>query len=1009
MTAALGQVNEQAVQGALERALDAERRRTEKGHPSSGARAVALSADPLWEGPEHLTVDSEALGETVTVRVAGADSVLGVVRALTEFEHDEAAGYMVLLTPLDPAEFGEALLGRFLGEEVMRLNDWELLRTELRVGRIDPRLNAGRWRWLADTLRSIRATKTLRLGTGVLKLEQALAIAVSVRFGGDPDGHVDSAALLEWTRHPEAVAAFTRLHEEERRELCWALEEALGPVPRVVFRLLDRGHVLDAVPVGLALAELSEAAGREPGDGDEALVKNAQNALIRAQERYFGANQPGERDLAEFGRACTATLVRLLEGSEEYQVDETIRRTEELLFQLDAVPVAQASGLLDTGLHSRVAELGRQISLALGDADTPAGDLILPRPQDLREVEAAWQRVRGHRRYDARDKRNQRLAAQHAVRLLRRLARGDAERPLGADTPVTVRGWIQSHVDETGWVDRAASAIWHRRGDVPAFDQALGTLYGRVRAWRALVDAAFADALKGWDGAHNDDGAPLLVENLLERFARPLAREQAPLILVLDGMSVEVALQIAEDINAGGRLTEIGRVLDRRKDGEGESGPRRAGVLATVPSITTCSRASLLTGRLGEGKQDRERSGFAKLWDSPGFGRRRAVLYHQRDLEVGAGFHLPSRVQESLDDTTTVVGVVLNTVDDSLARGREGDEADWTTAQVGKLGSLLDAAARAGRPVLLTSDHGHVWDRGDSEKTRAGEAARYRTGQPGDGEVLVTGDRVLRGDGTLVVPYREDIRYTDRKEGYHGGFSVAEMVIPVLAFVPVLNPARRGRGGVGGDTVPKGWKRFTAAQVEPGWWSQPLRGSEPAEADALTGKDTSSGMDADAETAASRSRTEEKRAEAGARRQARRRAEAEPTLPMFEAEPVAPEAPAEPVARETDRTLGANVAASPVFGASLTRVGQRGPKQEQIVGIVDALTAAGGTRPRLPVSEVSRAGDGPQSHPRAVRFLKMVGKVLNVEAYPVLTLTDGDRGVELDIPLLRQQFLNEGS
>ena len=986
---ALGRVNEQAVGSALERALDADQRRTDKGRPRAASRALVLSADPNWEGPDTIAVDSEARGGPVTVRVVGADSVLAVLHALSAFEGDGGAQYLIVLSPLDPADLGDALLGRFLGEEVMRLNDWELLRTELRIGRVDPRLNAGRWRWLAHTLRGIHAAQGLRLGTGVLKLEQALSIAVSVRFGREPDEQVDSAALLEWTRVPESVTAFTRLHETEREELRDAVSEALGAVPRVLFTLLDRGQALDSVPIGLALAELTEAAGEEPGERDPALAEIARDALIRAQERYFGVNRPSARDLADFGSACTAVLVRLLEGDEGRQADETIRRTEELLAQLDAAPVAQASRLLDAGLHSRVAELGRQISLALGDADRPG--LVLPRPQDLREVETAWQRVRLHRRCDARDKQPQRTAAQHAVRLLRRLALADVERPLGAATPATVGGWVSAHVHDTGWVDRARSAIWHHSGDVPAFDQALGALYERVRQWRARFDAAFATALKAWDGAHNDDGAPLLVENLLRRYARPLARYRAPLIVVLDGMSVEVALQIGEHITGEGRWAEIGRSRDQSEE------PRRVGVLATVPSITACSRASLLTGRLGAGKQDRERSGFRDLWKSSAFGGVEAELYHQRDLEAGAGFHLPEKVQESLDASTKVVGVVLNTVDDALARGREGDDATWTAGQVGKLASLLDAAARAGRPVLLTSDHGHVWDRGESVKTRSGESARYRTGQPGDGEVLLTGARVLEGDGALIVPYREDIRYTDRREGYHGGFSPAEMVIPVLAFVPVLDPARQGRTGAANETAPQGWKRITLAQAEPVWWSQPMEGDSArgAAVTATVQGPHGSGPAADGSAGAARTLVEEKRGTVAAR-SVKKRAELEHTPALFGEDAVAP------------RTLGTKVAASAVFASSLARVGQKGPKPEQIIALVDALADVGGTHPRLPVSAAASAAGGPESHPRAVRFLKMVGKVLNVEAYPVLTLTDGDRSVELNTALLRQQF-PEGS
>ena len=976
---ALGRVNAEAVAGALERALDAEARRVEKGHPRSAATALALSADPHWEGPERLTVHvqtGENRTEQRSVRVVGADSVISLVHALSG--DDEDVDHVVVLTPLDAADLGETLLGRFLGEEVVRLNNWELLRTELKVTRIDPRLYTGRLSWLADTLRGIRATHQIKLGTGVLKLEQALSIAVSVRFGRSPGEQVDSAALLEWTRDPASVAAFTHLHEDERDDLRREVERTLGAVPRVLFKLLDRGHALDAVPIGLALAELHEAATQERSDSGQEAARAAQYALIRAQERYFGANPPRAEELRDFGNACTASLMRLIDGSEDDQADETIRRTEELLFQLDASPVAQSSNLLDAGLHTRLADLGRQITLALGE-DGSAGP---PQPQDLREVEGSLLRLRDHRRHTTRRKQDQAQAAINAVRLLRRLALSSADRPLGADTPTTAHGWIQAHVQQTGWVDRAASAIWHHRGDVPAFDQALGVLYERVRAWRAAVDAEFATAVNRWNSGHAPTDTQLRVENLLGKVARPLAQDQAPLIVVLDGMSVEVAVQLAEDIQAGGRLVEVGR------PGKAGSSGVREGALATVPSTTTCSRASLLTGSLTVGKQDAERAGFAALWATASFGHRKAVLYHQRDLETGAGFHLPPAVQENIDDTETVVGVVLNTIDDALGRGREGDESTWTVKQVGKLGSLLDAAARAGRPVLLTSDHGHVWDRGEAVKTWSGESARYRTGEPGEGEILATGDRVLLGDGTLVVPYREDIRYTDRKDGYHGGFSAAEMVVPVLVFVPALDTTRRGRGGSTRDSTPRGWQRLSPAEVEPVWWSQQLENtpaSDPDRADRFVWTEP---------VMVIRDPLNEK----GADRKRGRSAKTSPpeqTPALFGDDALAP------------RTVGAKVTATSGFQAGRARV-PRAPAPEEFAALIDALVAVGGTHPRLPVSAASRAAGGPESHPRAVRFLKMVGKVLNVEAYPILTLTDGDRSVELNTALLQQQF-PEGS
>ena len=94
--------------------------------------------------------------------------------------------------------------------------------------------------------------------------------------------------------------------------------------------------------------------------------------------------------------------------------------------------------------------------------------------------------------------------------------------------------------------------------------------------------------------------------------------------------------------------------------------------------------------------------------------------------------------------------------------------------------------------MILTSDHGHILDQGEGIHPVQSDSARYRQGQPGDGEVLVSGPRVLSPGGTVVLPWDERIRYAPRKAGYHGGASLAEMIIPVLAFVPAASPCPKG-------------------------------------------------------------------------------------------------------------------------------------------------------------------------------------------------------------------------
>jgi hypothetical protein len=71
-------------------------------------------------------------------------------------------------------------------------------------------------------------------------------------------------------------------------------------------------------------------------------------------------------------------------------------------------------------------------------------------------------------------------------------------------------------------------------------------------------------------------------------------------------------------------------------------------------------------------------------------------------------------------------------------------------------------------------------------------------------EVRLTGRRVLLGDGDVISAVSETLWYRPRKEGYHGGAALAEMVIPwiVLArrgihaqgHVPIGGQAPRGGG-----------------------------------------------------------------------------------------------------------------------------------------------------------------------------------------------------------------------
>ncbi|MET9656740.1 BREX-2 system phosphatase PglZ, partial [Streptomyces sp. NPDC006510] len=540
--------------------------------------------------------------------------------------------------------------------------------------------------------------------------------------------------------------------------------------------------------------------------------------------------------------------------------------------------------------------------------------------------------------------------ARTAVRLVRWLK--DPLQPVES-----VAHGVQSHLTSSGWADLAVGIL--AEGDTsrdPAVADAYQRLIGAVRARRAALDEQFAQRLALWsEGAcRQAPGGALLIEDVLAEAAVPLSRTLErdgggtsgrepgrPLILVLDGMSADVAVQLAG-------------ALDRRawtevvpKPRPGEDAARRAAV-SMLPSVTTLSRASLLCGQPAEGGQSTERAGFTAFWKKR---HRTAQLFHKGGYEGPPGHRLSPEVLQALasDD---IVGVVLNTVDDALADGREGARDRWVPEDIGKLPDLLKEARNYGRPVVLVSDHGHIIDRtprDHGQQPRAGKAegARWRTGTPADGEIEVSGPRVR---GRITLAWREDLRYTARQAGYHGGASLAEVTIPVITLVPSA------------DLVPEGWTLLPAERIAPGWWhddeKSPATAVEPL---------------ADADTMVLRKRPDTRHQETGD--------------------------------TSGEDSPGARTVRSASYKAQREFV-RGAPADKAVAAVLDALLAAGGKLSPGAVTAAAQAATG-RSQRNPERFATVLERLLNIDGYSVLQLVESGRTVQLDRALLEQQFLGE--
>ena len=190
-------------------------------------------------------------------------------------------------------------------------------------------------------------------------------------------------------------------------------------------------------------------------------------------------------------------------------------------------------------------------------------------------------------------------------------------------------------------------------------------------------------------------------------------------------------------------------------------------------------------------------------------------MFHKASLQEVDDASVAAEVRDAIAAAQRrVVGVVVNAVDDSLAKGEQIDTR-WTHDEIKILPTLLHEAKAAHRIVILLADHGHVVDhQTQGRRGEGGERWRIDDAQPAADELQVSGSRVLiPANHRLIAPWTEKVRYGVKKNGYHGGVSPQEMVIPITVLCA-------------SDAVPAGW--VEAAMTTPAWWDEPFLAPQPA-------------------------------------------------------------------------------------------------------------------------------------------------------------------------------------
>jgi hypothetical protein len=925
---------------------------------------VLLRSAPQWDGPAE-----PVWGEGRTAGVAVAPSPLAVHELVLHHLAGRRPGpaVLVVLTDREQNELDPAILARVHKLRIDTVDSWDVVREAFGARQIDPRLKDVNW--AAEAL--LDATPPggwSAVPGGWLSRQYALTSLAQRRLrlgrydteGGTRrpgDDRLDAQALLHWSTRPGAPERLIALRGPERAGLAAFLgeEDQAGLAGRALLALVDAERGAEAAAFGLVCAALWQHAAPAP---------ETYRARGRA-ERYFGDQPPATGDQLDalvtvFGRAAEEYVTTLLaaghrtSGTDVDQAREARRtigivldRASVLARQFGAEEAVAASPVLRGGLDARFTAVGQ----ALAAGDTAA-------------VTDAVRRLEDHR-LAAEPEESARI---ERARMGQRLARWLATDP-SADAP-TVADALQRHVSETGWVDLALEHIEAGGDPDPVLKAAYDTLGTRVRDRRRQIDASFARSLAAWTEAGTQPGSMLTVETFLDRVVGPAVRrgeERRVLLLVLDGMSAAIANELGEE------LRRAWAEFDPLPEGDT---PHRRAMAAALPTVTAVSRTSLFAGTLMKGTQADEKRFFPalKLW-----GGAPAAVFHKDDLRTEtAGDTFGSALTEALADGRTHVAVVLNAIDDRLAKEQKLGDGAWRIDDVPGLRDLLRVAATQGMAVVLTSDHGHVVDRHGTKVDTAAEPASARHRLPGGGplaerEIALSGPRVIwpESDASIVALWDADSRYTALKAGYHGGASLAEVTIPVLAFLPF------------GAEPPKGWREL--GDQRPVWWAPEEAGKAPL-------------PDGPAVRPLTATAPAPKKPTGKAKKEQGEVARTHDTLFDVALTAGGDDALLTPTVVSRTETLVTALLDSETYQAQLGGLARK-PQQEQVHKALAALLDAGGT---LPVTALAQRAGMPVT--RGDGFAAVLRQLLNYDGVQVLeTLPDG-RTVRLHEPLLREQF-----
>lgn len=866
-------------------------------HARRSDSIIGIHAPVRWAGAAEIQVDG------VDYRIISAETELELRAALAEPIPEGKRP--VVVTTLRENEVGEDLRYRFREREFHTLSAKDLLQELFQAKEIDPRL--GRLKWMATTLAELKPDGGYAPPPqGTLDQDTAWGAFLSVRLGLSA-ARPDLVTLLGWSRNPRNVERWATLESDPSKATSDWLAAAGGSETELIWSALRKNPRESVIALGLAALVLFE---RDDLPSDIAVARGKYETLF-----FDGLHLTPEAGRV-LARAALAWLTQAGIASEAGRTE--VEKSDRILRDLRIDDRARDSEASLMGWEQRLAAFGRSLRA------------WLKAPAAIAEVNRAAESTKKSHWAEVEAKRVEQIDM--AVRLCRWMSQDGSETPTGSFEALS-----RHYANDLSYVDWARYALFH--GDSQEdLNLAYEELVHAINERREAFNRTFANSLVQWTAAGSTADNVICIEDTLARKVAPVASAGPVLLVVLDGLSLPIHRQIAAAL-----------VKDGWAEAVDENATESSLVIAGLPTVTEWSRRLLLSGSTDIAPGADEAAAFR---DAPALqlcsrSSHPPKLFRKGDLTESGGRSIAEELRrEIMSPSRQVVGVVINAIDDHLAKDDQLPIA-WDRQSIPILQQVVELAQGAGRSVVITSDHGHVvTHRARSIGSAPNDRYRLPIGSLLEEEVHFERGRGARfSAGGIFAPWSEKVFYTTRRNGLHGGVTPQEVLVPAAVFVH--------------DSVaPKGWK-LVPQQFPKWWWEQELvREATPVPV------------------------TDPKPARKS------KPSAAEATLPLFAA-----------ASTPTAQSWIEQLFASELYQEQYKRAGRNPPNPDTIRKVLEALTERQYT---LLKSVLAQQSGEPEI--RLNGLLAMMRRILNVEGYPVLSVDDASGTVRLDIKLLHTQF-----